>query len=52
LAALDDQQARLIELRYFAGLTVEETAVVLGISHATVERGWSSARAFLRHELG
>jgi RNA polymerase sigma factor (TIGR02999 family) len=52
LAALDDQQAKLIELRYFAGLTVEETAVVLGISHATVERGWSSARAFLRHELG
>ena len=47
LAALDARQARLVELRFFGGLTVEETAEVLSISPATVKREWSSARAWL-----
>ena len=51
LAALDPEQARLVELRFFGGLTVEETAQVLGISSATVKRSWSSARAFLHREI-
>jgi RNA polymerase sigma factor (TIGR02999 family) len=51
LAALDPQQATLVELRYFGGLSVEETAETLGISPATVKRRWSSARAFLAGEL-
>lgn len=51
LAALDAAQARLVELRFFAGLSVEETAEVLGVSTATVKRGWKSARAFLQREL-
>jgi len=51
LAALDAQQARLIELRFFAGLSIEDTAVVLGISPATVKREWVTARAWLRREL-
>ncbi|HEX4075690.1 MAG TPA: sigma-70 family RNA polymerase sigma factor [Candidatus Acidoferrales bacterium] len=51
LAALDAQQARLIELRFFGGLSIDETAVVLGISPATVKREWVTARAWLRREL-
>jgi RNA polymerase sigma factor (TIGR02999 family) len=51
LAALDAGQARLVELRFFAGLSVDETAQVLGVSTATVKRSWSSARAFLRREM-
>jgi len=51
LAAIDPKQSRIIELRFFGGLTIEETAEVLGISHATVEREWSLARAWLRREL-
>lgn len=51
LAALDAQQARIVELRFFGGLTVEETAEALGISPATVKREWSVARAWLRREL-
>jgi RNA polymerase sigma factor (TIGR02999 family) len=51
LAALDSQQGRLIELRFFGGLSIEETAVVLGISPATVKREWVTARAWLRREL-
>lgn len=51
LAALDPDQARLVELRYFAGLTLDETAAVLGISTATVSREWSVARRWLRREL-
>jgi len=51
LAALDPLQARMVELRFFAGLSVEQTAEVMGISSATVKRSWSSARAFLRREL-
>ena len=51
LAALNDRHARLVELRFFAGLTIPETAEVLGVSHTTVERDWFSARAWLRLEL-
>lgn len=51
LAELDPQQSRIVELRFFGGLTIEETAEVLGISHATVERDWTLARAWLRREL-
>jgi RNA polymerase sigma factor (TIGR02999 family) len=51
LAALDPDQARLVELRYFAGLTLDETAAALGVSPATVSREWSVARRWLRREL-
>lgn len=51
LAALDADQARIVELRYFGGLTVEETAEVLGVSAPTVKRDWRLARAFLAREL-
>jgi RNA polymerase sigma-70 factor, ECF subfamily len=51
LAALDARQAQIVELRYFGGLTVEETASVLGVSPKTVKRDWSIARAWLRREL-
>ncbi len=51
LAALDPTQAQMVELRFFGGLSVEETAQVMGISPATVKRSWSSARAFLHREL-
>jgi RNA polymerase sigma-70 factor, ECF subfamily len=52
LERLDPRQARVVELRFFAGLSVEETAEVAGISTATVKREWKTARAFLRHEIG
>jgi len=51
LERLDADQARVVELRFFGGLTVEETAVVLGISTATVKREWRTAKAFLRREM-
>jgi len=51
LAALDPQQARLVELRFFGGLSVEETAEALGISPATVKRHWTIARAWLLREI-
>jgi RNA polymerase sigma factor (TIGR02999 family) len=51
LAALDAQQARIVELRFFAGLTVEETAEAVGLSPATIKREWAMARAWLRREL-
>lgn len=51
LASLDERQARIVEMRYFGGLTIEETAEVLGISDATVKREWTLARAWLRREL-
>ncbi len=47
LASFDEQQARVVESRYFAGMTIEETADALGISPATVKREWTCARAFL-----
>ena len=52
LAAFDAQQAKIVELRYFGGMTVEETADALDISPATVKRHWTIARAWLRKELG
>ena len=52
LEQLDAAQARIVELRFFGGLTVEETAEVAGISTATVKREWRTARAWLRHEVG
>ncbi len=51
LAALDPAQARIVELRFFGGLTVEEAAAALDISPATLKREWSIARAWLRREL-
>jgi RNA polymerase sigma factor (TIGR02999 family) len=51
LAALDPDQARLVELRYFGGLGIEDTADALGVSPATVKREWAVARAWLRREL-
>lgn len=51
LAELDERQAKIVEMRYFGGLTIEETAQVLGISDATVKREWTLARAWLRREL-
>jgi RNA polymerase sigma-70 factor, ECF subfamily len=51
LAALDPTQARIVELRYFGGLTIEDTAEALGLSPATIKREWAIARAWLRREL-
>jgi RNA polymerase sigma factor (TIGR02999 family) len=51
LAAFDPVRARLVDLRFFGGLTIEETAEVLGQSPATVKRGWALARAWLKREL-
>ena len=51
LAQLDAEQARIVELRYFGGLTVEETAEAMGISPATVKRHWAMARAWLKLQL-
>jgi len=52
LQARDPQQARIIELRFFAGLTLEETAAALEISKATVKRDWAVAKAWLTIEMG
>ena len=51
LAKTDGQQSRIVELRYFGGLSIEETADVLGISPATVKRDWTMAKAFLKREM-
>ena len=51
LATLDERQARLVELRVFSGLTIDESAEVLGCSHATVSRDWKHAQAWLRREM-
>lgn len=51
LARFDPQQSRVIELRFFAGLTIEQTAETLGISPATVKRDWITAKAWLFKEL-
>ena len=51
LQAIDPRQARIVEMRYFAGLKVEETAAVLDISSRTVKREWQMARAWLKREL-
>ena len=52
LATIDEMQARIVELRFFSGLSVEETAAALGVSPKTVKRDWSVARAWLRREIG
>ncbi|MFN7929019.1 MAG: ECF-type sigma factor [Blastocatellia bacterium] len=51
LAALDPPLARLVELRYFGGLSVEETAEVLALSPATIKRHWQTARTWLRRRM-
>lgn len=51
LESLDPQQSRIVELRFFAGLSIEEAAEVLGISPATVKRDWSTAKLWLRREI-
>jgi len=51
LAALDPQQSRIVELRYFAGLSIEETAEALNISQATVKRDWAFVRGWLYREM-
>ena len=51
LAKLDPEQCRIIELRYFGGLSIEDTSEFLGVSPATVKRSWTSARAWLLREM-
>ncbi|HKQ06234.1 MAG TPA: sigma-70 family RNA polymerase sigma factor [Blastocatellia bacterium] len=51
LSALDPQQSRVVEMRFFGGLSIEETAEVLAISPTTVKRDWTTAKAFLRRRL-
>ncbi len=51
LAAMDERQARVVELRFFSGLNVEETAEVMEVSPATVKLDWSMAKAWLRREM-
>lgn len=51
LAEFDPQQERIVELRFFAGLTVEETAEALGISKATVKRDWAMAKAWMAQQM-
>ena len=51
LAAVDSRQERIVELRYFGGLTIDETAEVVGLSAATVVREWTIAKAWLRRDL-
>jgi RNA polymerase sigma-70 factor (ECF subfamily) len=52
LAGLSPRQTQIVELRYFGGLTIEETASLLEVSDKTVKRDWAAARAWLRRELG
>ena len=52
LAALDPRKSQIVELKYFGGLTIEETAEVLGVSTPTVEREWRMARLWLHREIG
>ena len=52
LAAMDPRLSQIVELRYFGGLTTKETAEVLDLSAATIEREWATARGWLRRELG
>jgi RNA polymerase sigma factor (TIGR02999 family) len=51
LERLDERQCRIVELRFFAGLSLEETSVAMEISEATVSREWATARQWLRHEM-
>ena len=52
LAHIDREHARIVELRFFGGSTIEETAEIMGMSPATVKRRWSLAKAWLKHEIG
>lgn len=52
LEAMDESQARVVEMKYFGGLTIDEIATVMGVSPATVNRQWRSARSWLFLELG
>jgi RNA polymerase sigma factor (TIGR02999 family) len=51
LASLDPQQSRIVEMRFFGGLSIEDTAEVIGISRTTVKREWATARAWLLREM-
>lgn len=51
LAALEPRHSQIVEMKFFAGLTIEEMAETLNVSHATIERDWSQARAWLHHEM-
>ena len=51
LARIDQQQCQIVELRYFGGLTIDETAEIVGLSAATIKREWTMARAWLQREL-
>jgi len=51
LAALDEQQSRIVEMRFFGGLSIEETAQVLGVAPSTVKRDWNTAKAWLYHRM-
>ena len=51
LASVDPQRARLVELKFFGGLSKEEIAEIMGTSPATVQRQWAAAKAWLFHEL-
>ena len=51
LAEIDPRQSRVVELRFFAGLSLEEIADVMGIATATVQRDWTAARAWLHREI-
>jgi RNA polymerase sigma factor (TIGR02999 family) len=51
LASLDTRQAEIVELRYFAGMTIEETAKLLGVSASTVKQEWTMAKAWLHREI-
>jgi RNA polymerase sigma factor (TIGR02999 family) len=52
LAGFSQRQGRIVECRFFGGMTIEQTATALGLSTATVTRGWIMAQAWLRHDLG
>jgi RNA polymerase sigma factor (TIGR02999 family) len=52
LAGFDERKSQMIELRFFGGLSIEETAEVLGVSPGTVRRDWTLARAWLQREIG
>lgn len=51
LEAMDPEQSRIVEMRYFAGLSIEETAEALGVSPSTVKRGWLAAKTWIRRRL-
>jgi RNA polymerase sigma factor (TIGR02999 family) len=51
LARLDPQQTRIVEMRFFGGLSIEDTAEVIGVSRTTVKREWATARAWLLREM-